>query len=155
MIVDTLSDEKLAGPAAEPIAWLAFVPFPPDGGEARYEVADPNEDDAFPVYDAASLDGLRGERDALKALSLADVLDRALAAEASLTTARADGIEVERLREALELHQIWLRAALDCKDWAWDGDQRQAAEEAYTQGQAALPPANEPAKDETEVTHRG
>jgi hypothetical protein len=36
----------------------------------------------------------------------------------------------------------WLRAALDCKDWHWDPDQREAAEFAY---QAAAAAPREPA----------
>lgn len=34
----------------EPVVWLSYVAFPPDGGDARYEIASPDEDDAFPVY---------------------------------------------------------------------------------------------------------
>lgn len=107
-----------------------------------------------PSWSAPQAVGLwTGDLAPAKAAAQADYAQRILSALTPIhaTTARADGIEVERLRDTLELHQIWLRAALDCKDWAWDGDQRQAAEEAYAQGQAALStPANEPAKDETE-----
>jgi hypothetical protein len=37
---------------SEPVAHLVFVAFPPDGGAARYEVAEPDEDNAFAVYAA-------------------------------------------------------------------------------------------------------
>lgn len=46
--------------------------------------------------------------------------------------------EVKRLREALGLQNEWVRAALECKDWVWDGDQREAAEWSLSQARAAL-----------------
>jgi len=33
---------------------------------------------------------------------------------------------------------LWLRAALDCETWHWDGDQRAAAESSYELGMTAI-----------------
>jgi hypothetical protein len=46
-----------------------------------------------------------------------------------------------RLEAALRETLSWLRAALDCKTWSWDDDQREAAESDYTRCNDALPPA--------------
>ncbi|WIY54106.1 Lar family restriction alleviation protein [Devosia sp. YIM 151766] len=45
-----LADETQGPAGVEPVVWLSYVAFPPDGGDARYEIASPDEDDAFPVY---------------------------------------------------------------------------------------------------------
>lgn len=46
--------------------------------------------------------------------------------------------EVKALVEALEVQTIWVRAALDCKEWAWDALQAEAAEESCAAARAAL-----------------
>jgi hypothetical protein len=46
--------------------------------------------------------------------------------------------ERDRLREALTHLVPWVQAALDCKSWRWDGDQRSAAEECLEDARAAL-----------------
>ncbi len=46
--------------------------------------------------------------------------------------------ETMRLREALELQNEWVRGALQCKDWHWDGDQRAAAEWSLAQAEDML-----------------
>lgn len=69
-------------------------------------------------------------------------------AEASLATARADGIEVERLREALKPFANMLPDTFSTKDAL-----QAKLQEWCRRARAALSPlANEPAKDETEVT---
>ena len=42
------------------------------------------------------------------------------------------------MREALKETVIWVEAALNCKDWEWDWDQRVAANEALARARAAL-----------------
>ena len=42
------------------------------------------------------------------------------------------------LLEALAIQNEWVRAALECKDWHWDGDQRVAAEQSLAAGLAAI-----------------
>jgi hypothetical protein len=51
-----------------------------------------------------------------------------------------DDLEEEnaRLREALSECNVWLTAAIECKDWVWDGDQKEAAIFARDQARAAL-----------------
>jgi hypothetical protein len=55
-------------------------------------------------------------------------------------TLRADGLQAEnaRLRGLLSECNIWLTAAIECKDWMWDGDQKEAAIFARDQARAAL-----------------
>jgi hypothetical protein len=91
---------------------------------------------------------------------------RAEAAEASLTTARADGIEVERLRVALkpfaaEADRIDPNGpdptvGDSCEVWQigeYPINQSKITYGDLRRARTALsPPANEPAKDETEVT---
>lgn len=45
---------------------------------------------------------------------------------------------VEALRKHAASVNQWLRAALDCKAWGWDTDQRQAAEDDHAALSAAL-----------------
>jgi hypothetical protein len=47
-------------------------------------------------------------------------------------------IENARLREALSECNVWVTAAIECKDWTWDGDQKEAAIFARDQARAAL-----------------
>lgn len=52
-------------------------------------------------------------------------------------TGPTDFIERSKARaaETLEASRhvaLWLRGALDCKQWNWDADQREAAEDAYS-----------------------
>lgn len=47
---------------------------------------------------------------------------------------------VEALEEALKNQNEWVRGALDCKDWDWNGDQRQVAERSLESARAALNP---------------
>jgi hypothetical protein len=42
------------------------------------------------------------------------------------------------LWDALDLLAIWLRAALGCKEWSWDWDQKEAAVDSLRQAEAAL-----------------
>jgi hypothetical protein len=42
-------------------------------------------------------------------------------------------VPVDDLREGT----MWLRSALDCKDWQWDADQRECAEGCYQRLRAA------------------
>ncbi|NBT32737.1 MAG: hypothetical protein EBT13_12790 [Rhodobacteraceae bacterium] len=46
--------------------------------------------------------------------------------------------EVVALVDKADLAAIWLRTALDCKDWHWDADQYDAAEWSYNQLRVAL-----------------
>jgi len=46
--------------------------------------------------------------------------------------------ENARLREALAECNVWVTAAIECKDWMWDGDQKEAAIFARDQARAAL-----------------
>lgn len=41
-------------------------------------------------------------------------------------------------RELLQVLTIWLRSALDCKEWVWDADQREAALGCVAQAEARL-----------------
>ena len=56
-------------------------------------------------------------------------------AAAEITRLRA---EMARLREASEGCDLWLTAALECKSWAWDAQQREAATESRDAIRAAL-----------------
>lgn len=46
--------------------------------------------------------------------------------------------EIARLRELVEMSEIWLNAALGCKDWVWDVDQHEAATETLRDLRAAI-----------------
>ena len=46
--------------------------------------------------------------------------------------------KLDRAKEVLEVNMWWVRGALDCKTWGWDGDQRESAEHCYSKGQAVL-----------------
>jgi hypothetical protein len=48
--------------------------------------------------------------------------------------------EVAALVDKADLAAIWVRAALDCKDWHWDADQYDAAEWSCNELRAALRP---------------
>jgi hypothetical protein len=44
----------------------------------------------------------------------------------------------DELLVALKRQADWVRAALECKTWAWDGDQRDAAEIEHAQALAVI-----------------
>lgn len=44
----------------------------------------------------------------------------------------------KELAECLHGAELWLTAALECKDWHWDGDQFEAATECRDRARAAL-----------------
>lgn len=56
----------------------------------------------------------------------------------------------ERNTEPLEIALIFLRGALDCHDFQWDGDQREAAEQTYRDAKAALALITTPAEEPEE-----
>lgn len=57
----------------------------------------------------------------------------------------------EALVEALKNQNEWVRAALECKDWAWDGDQREAAEWSLADARKVLAAIETPANPIEEV----
>jgi hypothetical protein len=61
-----------------------------------------------------------------------------LNAEAAAKIGQMIQAENARLREALAECNVWVTAAIECKDWMWDGAQKEAAIFARDQASAAL-----------------
>ena len=61
-----------------------------------------------------------------------------LNAEAAAKIGRLIQAENEKLRAALAECNVWVTAAIECKDWMWDGAQKEAAIFARDQARAAL-----------------
>ncbi len=61
-----------------------------------------------------------------------------LNAEAAAKIGQMIQAENARLREALSECNSWLNAAIECKNWTWDWDQKEAAIFARDQARAAL-----------------
>ena len=60
------------------------------------------------------------------------------AARRRVQTAKDAAEEIKKLREALAECNFWVNAAIECKNWMWDGDQKEAAIFARDQARAAL-----------------
>lgn len=52
--------------------------------------------------------------------------------------------ETNESEGAVSAALLWLRGALDCKEFAWDADQREAAEQAYAAAVSQSEPASVP-----------
>lgn len=55
-----------------------------------------------------------------------------------LQQAKRHGAEIAELVTASDLALEWLKAALECKDWVWDFDQRECAEFSVQHLSAAI-----------------
>ncbi|MGE8446621.1 MAG: hypothetical protein ACN6O1_10420 [Comamonas sp.] len=73
------------------------------------------------------------------------------AVEAQAAPAAVAGLDHTAMHDAL----LWLRSALDCKDWHWSPEQRDCAELAYHASIAALPATEDSsAGDLAEASHQ-
>ena len=74
-----------------------------------------------------------------------DHLEAALSVEKGLAELRLS--EARQFREALDLMNTWVESALNCKEWRWDGDQREAAEQSLAESQSLLSVFEQPNKE--------
>jgi len=60
------------------------------------------------------------------------------AARRRVQTAKDAAEEIKKLREALAECNVWVTSAIECGEWVWDGDQKEAAIFARDQAREEL-----------------